>query len=317
MEKVLITPKSYHHYKEEAYRMLREKGYEPIENTTGRTLTEEEIVELAGEGVVGVIVGVDPMPAGVLERLRDVRAVSKYGMGVDNIDVGRAAELGIQVQAAKGTNNVSVAELAIGLIFTISRHIPEMALEVKNGGWGRVLGREVTGKKIGIVGGGQIGMEVARRALGLMMEVAVYDPFLSDDAFANRQGLRLERNLDALLAESDYISLHLPATKDTNHLINARTLSLMKSTAYLINTSRGELVDEEALYDALSNGRLAGAASDVFSSEPPLPGSKLTELSNFILTPHTGAFTHEAIEKMVLRSTENLIEMLETNGKNE
>jgi D-3-phosphoglycerate dehydrogenase len=222
----------------------------------------------------------------------------------------------MQVQAAKGTNNVSVAELAIGLIFAVSRHIPEMASEVKSGGWGRVLGRELTGKKLGLVGGGQIGFEVAKRALGLEMEVSIYDPYLTEDALASKPGMRLERDLDTLFAESDYVSLHVPATKDTLHLVNARTLSLMKPSAFLINTSRGELVDEEALYEALSGGKLAGAASDVYSSEPPQPGSKLAELASFILTPHTGAYTHEAIEKMVVRSTVNLLEMLEQSGTN-
>ena len=310
-KKVLVTPKSFHHYKDKAYALLRAKGYEPVENRTGRSLTEDEIVELAKEGVVGVIVGVDPMPAGVLEKLKDVRAISKYGMGVDNIDTVRAAELGIQVRAAKGTNNVSVAELAIGLMFAVSRHIPEMSTEVKAGGWGRALGRELTGKRLGLVGGGQIGMEVAKRAVGLEMEVAVYDPFLEDGAFAGKTGMRLERELDLLLAESDYVSLHVPATRETRHLINERTLSSMKPSAYLINTSRGELIDEEALFEALSGGKLAGAASDVYSSEPPLPGSRLVGLPSFILTPHAGAYTYEAIEKMVMRSTENLLDMLE------
>lgn len=316
MNKVLITPKSYHHYKDEAYRLLRENGLEPVENKTGRTLTEDEIVALAGEGVVGVIVGVDPMPARVIEKLRDVKAISKYGMGVDNIDTVRAAELGIGVRAAQGTNNVSVAEFAIGLLFAVSRHIPAMSERTKAGGWDRVLGREVTGKRIGIVGGGQIGQEVAVRALGLGMLVSVYDPFLKDDAFANRPGISLVRDLDAMLAASDYVSLHVPATKETHRLVNARTLALLKPSAYLINTSRGELVDEEALYEALSAGRLAGAASDVYSSEPPLPGSRLVSLPSFILTPHTGAFTHEAIEKMVVRSTANLIDMLRSGGTN-
>ncbi|BBI32846.1 phosphoglycerate dehydrogenase [Cohnella abietis] len=311
MNKVLITPKSYHYYKDKAFEMLRAKGYEPIENQTGRTLTEDEIIELAKEGVVGVIVGVDPMPARVLEQLKDVRAVSKYGMGVDNIDTGRAGELGIQVRAAQGTNNVSVAELAIGLIFAASRHLPAMSAKVKQGSWDRILGRELTGKTVGIVGGGQIGFEVAKRARGLEMDVSVYDPFLKDDAFADQPGIRLVRDLDALFASSDYISLHVPAVPDTYHLINARTLALMKPSAILINTSRGELIDEEALYDALVDGKLSGAAVDVFSSEPPQPGNKLVALDQFILTSHTGAFTYEAIEKMVLRSTINLLDMLE------
>lgn len=195
MNKVLITPKSYHHYKDTAYALLRKSGYEPVENQTGRTLTEEEIVTFAREGVAGIIVGVDPLPGRVLEQLKDVRAISKYGMGVDNIDIERAEALGMQVRAAKGTNNVSVAELAIGMLFAASRHIPAMNAEVKTGGWGRVLGRELTGKKLGLIGCGQIGFEVAKRARGLEMEVVVYDPFLGDDAFAGRPGIYLERSL--------------------------------------------------------------------------------------------------------------------------
>lgn len=310
MEKVLITPKSYHHYSEEAYRMLREHGLEPIANPAGRTLTEDEIVGLAGEGVAGIIVGVDPLPGRVLERLRDVRAISKYGMGVDNIDTERAAELGIAIRTAQGANNVSVAELAVGLLFAVSRHIPFMTAQVKGGGWERRMGRELTGKRLGLVGGGQIGLEVARRAAALGMNVSVFDPYMPDGALDGMSGAERERDLDRLFAEADYVSLHVPATKETKGLVGARTLALMKPGAYLVNTSRGELVDEDALYDALHSGRLAGAASDVFSSEPPPDGSRLLGLHTFILTPHTGAFTQEAIQRMVLRSTENIVELL-------
>jgi phosphoglycerate dehydrogenase-like enzyme len=314
MKKVAITPKSYHFYKDKGYEMLRSRGYEPVENLTGRTLTEEEIVLLAGEGVVGVIVGVDPMPARVLERLRNVRAISKYGMGVDNIDVQRAAQLDIQVRAAEATNHISVAELTIGLLFACSRHIPAVSAHVKSGGWSRVLGRELTGKKLGLFGGGQIGREVALRARGLMMEVTIYDPYLTNEAFLTQHGIGICRDPDELFRVSDYVSLHLPATPETARLVNARTLSLMKPSSMLINTSRGELVDEEALFEALARKRIAGAAQDVFSMEPPMPGNKLVELDEFILTSHTGAYTHEAIERMVMRSTENLLDMLENGG---
>jgi D-3-phosphoglycerate dehydrogenase len=314
MKRVLITPKSFHICKEQAYARLRERGYEPIENRTGRTLTEAEIVDLAREGVVGVIVGVDPMPARVLNQLRDVKAISKYGMGTDNIDLERALQLGIRVRTAAATNHVSVAELTLGLLLACARHIPAVAANVKRGGWDRVLGRELAGKKLGLVGGGQIGREVAKRARALEMEVSVHDPYLRDETFFHQHGIRLCPRLDDLLRESDYVSLHLPATPETRHLINERTLSLMKPTAMLINTSRGELVDEDALYDALTGGRLAGAAQDVFSAEPPLPGTKLTALDSFILTSHIGAYTYEAIEKMALQSTSNLLEMLEEDG---
>lgn len=308
--KILITPKSFRNYKHKAYPLLEENGYEIIENDFGRTMTENEIVRLAGEGVEGIIIGVDPLPANVLEQLRDLRAISKYGVGMDNIDLSRAAELGIKVKNAVGTNSVSVAELAVALMFTMSRKIPVHSAAVKAGGWDRSIGFELTGKKLGLVGGGQIGREVAKRARGLGMDVTIYDPYFSEEDFLVRYQVGKTDKLEELLSQSDIISLHLPATSETRQMINSATLDLMKPNAVLINTSRGELVDEEALYEALSSGRIAGAAQDVFSSEPPAKDEKLLQLDNFILTPHLGAFTGEAVEKMALVSTNNLLEML-------
>ena len=309
-EKILVTPKSFRAYKNKAYAIMKEKGYEIIENPKGRTLTEKEIVDLAKRDVVGIIVGVDPLSASVLEQCKDLKAISKYGVGMDNIDLEKAKELGISVKNAAGANKVSVAELAIGLMFTLSRHIFKCAGDVKNGSWERNIGFELTGKILGLVGGGQIGKEVAKRAIGLGMEVRVYDPFFNDEPFLKKYNIRLINDLNSLFSSSDVISLHVPVTKDTRNIINAASLGGMKPNAILINTSRGELVDEEALYEALANKRIAGAAQDVFSIEPPDKEERLLKLDNFILTPHTGAFTHEAVEKMVMVSTYNLLDML-------
>jgi phosphoglycerate dehydrogenase-like enzyme len=307
---ILITPKSYKAYKEKAHALLLENGYGIIENNFGRTMTEDELISHANENVVGMIIGVDPLSARVLDRFENLRAISKYGVGMDNIDLERAAELEIEVKNAVGTNNVSVAELAISLILTLSRKIPLMVTGVKNGGWGRAVGSEITGKTVGLIGGGQIGKEVAKRAAGLGMEVKIYDPYLNDDLFLQTYEIEQVDEIEKLLKVSDYVSLHVPATDQTKGMINKDTLKLMKSTAYLINTSRGELVNEEDLYHALVNKLIAGAAQDVFSSEPPQNGEKLLELDSFILTPHIGAFTNESIEKMVTVSTQNLIGML-------
>ncbi|UKS28276.1 phosphoglycerate dehydrogenase [Paenibacillus sp. HWE-109] len=315
MEKVLITPKSFHNYKEIVYPLMAERGYEIVENRFGRTMTEQEIIELASEGVVGIIIGVDPLPAAVLERCKDVRAISKYGMGLDNIDLEKAKELGIEVRNAAGTNHISVAEHAIGLLFALARHIPQNVTAVKQGGWERVLGVELTSKIIGVVGGGQIGREVALRAKGLRMQVAMYDPYMHDESFLEKNGIRRLHDLDTLLEQSDIVSLHLPYTQETKHLINSHTLGRMKRSALIINTSRGELVDEEALYDALAGGVIAGAAQDVFSMEPPEAGHKLLGLEQFLLTSHTGAFTKEAVERMATISTYNLLNMLEEHSK--
>jgi D-3-phosphoglycerate dehydrogenase len=296
-EKVLITPKSFKNYKENAYKLLQEHGYEIIENNLGRTMTEEEIIEIAQDDVVGIIIGVDPLPANVLNQCNSLRAISKYGVGMDNIDLERAADLGILVKNAVGTNSISVAEHAIGLMFASVRNLPAAVAEVKGNGWGRSIGFELKNKRLGVVGGGQIGKEVAKRALGLEMEVTIYDPYFNDQEFLEKYEIDREEGLSELLKTSDIISLHLPATEETKGLINAETLKLMKPTAILINTSRGELVDETALYNALVHHEIAVAAQDVYSSEPPEQGDPLVALPNFILTPH-------------VVSTENLINLL-------
>jgi len=309
-EKILITPKSFKNYKDKAYKLLQDHGYEIIENNLGRTMTEEEIIELANEDVVGIIIGVDPLPANVLDQCKSLRAISKYGVGMDNIDLKRADKLGILVKNAVGTNAISVAEHAIGLMFAASRHLPSVAAGVKAYGWERSIGFELTNKNLGIVGGGQIGKEVAKRAVGLGMKVTIFDPYFTDFDFLEKYNVQTAEELPELLKMSDVISLHLPATEETTELINAETLKLLKPTAILINTSRGELVDEEALYHALVNHKIAAAAQDVYSTEPPKQGDALVALPNFILTPHIGAFTHEAVERMAMVSTKNLIDML-------
>ena len=308
--KILITPKSFQKYKMKPIEMLEQQGFEVLENTTGRTLTEEEIIEVAKDGVVGIIVGVDPLPAHVLESCGQLQAVSKYGVGMDNIDLEKAQQLGIKVQNAIGTNNISVAELTIGLMFESARKLSQSVQTVKAMGWERVIGCELTGKRVAVIGGGQIGKEVAKRCRGLQMDVTIYDPFFYDQAFLGEFDVQRSENLDEVISTADFVTLHLPVTNATKHIINAKVLSEMKSTSILINTARGELVDEHALFEALSNGQIAVAAQDVYSQEPPVEGDPLVALPNFILTPHIGAFTQESVERMVIVSTQNLLNML-------
>lgn len=311
LKKILITPKSFKNYKNIAYPLIEAKGYKIIENNFGRTMTESEIIDYAKQDVVGIIIGVDPLSASVLEECKDLIAISKYGVGMDNIDLKKAKDLGIKVKNALGTNNISVAELAISFMFSMARNIPKIVAGVKNGGWDRVIGCELTGKKLGLIGGGQIGKEVAKRARGLGMLVTIYDPYFNDIEFLSKYEITRLYNINEILSGSDFISLHVPVTDETKHMINDDAISLMKPSMILINTSRGELVDEEALYKALSSAKIAGAAQDVFSSEPPLKDNKLLKLDNFILTSHIGAFTNESVEKMAMVSTYNLLEMLE------
>jgi D-3-phosphoglycerate dehydrogenase len=309
--KILITPKSFKDYKDKTYHLLEAHGYTIIENTSGRTLKEEEIIDLAGSGVAGIIVGVDPLPARVLKACADLRAISKYGVGMDNIDLAAAEALGIRVKNAVGSNTVSVAELTLALIFEAARHVSVTARGVKDGHWERVKGFELTGKQLVLLGGGQIGKEVARRGVGLGMEVSIFDPYLADADYLERYGIHRLATLEEALMKADILSLHLPLTEATRHLLGAGTLGLMKPSAVLINTARGELVDEAALYTALKEKKLAFAAQDVFSSEPPAQDAPLLGLDTFVLTPHTGAYTAEGVERMALYSTQNLIELLE------
>jgi len=310
--KVLITPKSFKNYKGKTYPLLESAGWQIIENNTGRTLSENEVIELAGEGVYGIIVGIDILSERVLKNCRDLRAISKYGVGLDNIDLAAAARLNIKIMNAVGSNNISVAELTLALMFEAARRVSVLGANVKAHRWERLMGMELTGKTVGLIGGGQIGKEVAKRARGLGMYVSIFDPYFKDSAFLEEHQIHLCGSLHDLLRVSDVVSLHLPLTTDTKYILNSETLSLMKPTGVLLNTSRGELVDEAALYVALKEKVIAFAAQDVFSMEPPAPDEKLLSLDNFLLTPHAGAYTAEAIERMALHSTHNLLRMLNT-----
>lgn len=307
--KVLITPRSFSKSGADAVKLLKEKGYEVVENKTGKTYLRETMINLCKDAD-GVIVGTDTMDEEVLRGSVKLKAISKYGAGVDNIDLKTAESLGIKVRRAAGANATSVAELAVGMFFAIARNIVSSAAAVKNGKWEKASGTGITGKSLGIIGLGCIGREVARMAFGLGMNIYGYDPYFNDNEFAQKYGIKTA-GLDDLFSASDFITLHLPLTDETKYIVNEKTLGLMKKTAFLINTARGELVDEDALYEALYKGTIAGAAQDVFSKEPPEVNDRFLKLNNFILTPHIGASTQEAVDKMIEISTKNLIEMLE------
>ncbi len=308
MVKILITPRSFVQSGGIALQRLKDEGYQLILNETGKTYSEEQMIAQCAE-VDGIIVGIDPMTDKVLLGAKRLKAISKYGAGLDNIDVLKAEALGIKIDKAAGTNAVSVAELTIGLFFALARSLPFVSSSTKKGGWDRKRGVELHGKAVGIIGMGNIGKEVARMAHGLGMTVLAYDPYLdrNDQAIADYSVTLQE--LPGIYANSDFISMHLPLLEETRFMINKESLALVKSSAFLVNTSRGELVNEEDLYQALKSGVIAGAAEDVFSKEPP-EESPLLCLDNFILTSHIGAFTAEANERMALVSAENLIRMI-------
>ncbi|MDE1727593.1 MAG: D-2-hydroxyacid dehydrogenase [Thaumarchaeota archaeon] len=230
----------------------------------------------------------------MIDRTTKCKIIARVGVGLDNIDVEAAKTKGIRViNAVEGAMN-AVAELVLGLMLSMAREIPRADREIRNGKWLKkdLMGSELSGKYLGIVGLGNIGKRLAKLARGLNMNIIGFDVMPIADDFARDVGL-IKADIDTLLSSADYVSFHVPLTDATNHLVNAKRISTMKKTAYIINTSRGEIIDENALYDALKDGRIAGAALDVFEKEPAV-GNKLTLLPNIICTPHIGAQTKEA-----------------------
>jgi D-3-phosphoglycerate dehydrogenase len=225
-----------------------------------------------------------------------LRAIGRAGVGVDNIDLAAATARGVPVLNAPEGNTVSAAELTFALVLATARHVPAADRSVRAGEWrrSRFAGSELRGKTLGLVGAGRIGGEVVKRARGFGMRVVVHDPYLSEER-ATRLGVS-QATLGEVLERADVVSLHVPLTKSTEGMIGAEELARMKPTALIVNVSRGGVLEEDALADALTAGRLAGAALDVFASEPLAADSPLREAPNLILTPHLGASTAEAQE---------------------
>ncbi|MBC7083590.1 MAG: phosphoglycerate dehydrogenase [Firmicutes bacterium] len=289
--------------------MLEDSGHEVIRNPHGRPFTEEELRTLIKD-VDGIIVGLDAISREVIAAAEKLKVISKYGVGVDNIDLEAARAKGIIVTYTPSSNSEAVADLTMGLLLAAARRIPSADRAVRSGDWRKVVGLAVWKKTIGVVGVGRIGRGVVKRASGFNMKILCCDKVMDSD-FAARYGAEYV-SLDFLLQQSDFVTLHVPLTDETRGLIGEKELSQMKRTAILINTARGEVVDEDALYQALVGGRIAGAALDVFRNEPPI-GSRLLELDNVILTPHIGAHTDEAITEMGCKAVRNLMAVL--NGE--
>jgi D-3-phosphoglycerate dehydrogenase len=253
-----------------------------------------------------------PVTAELLAAAPELLIVGRAGVGLDNVDVRAAQAAGIVISSTPDQNAISVAELAIGLILSLARLIPTADQDTRNGNWNRhhFIGRELYGKTLGIVGAGKIGYLTARRAQAFGMKVLAYDPYLSRDNVLLRELQAELLELDQLLEQADVVSCHVPATSATTGLFDAIRFSRMKPTAFFINTSRGAVVREGDLIAALKAKELGGAALDVRETEPPVRG-ELELLPNVILTPHVGAFTREAQERVTRAICEDVARVLE------
>lgn len=257
-------------------------------------ITPDQIKEKIGTFDIVIVRSRTKLTKEMIEKADKCKIIARVGVGLDNIDQDAAKTKGIKViNAAEGAIN-AVAELVLGLMLSLAREIPRADGEIRNGKWLKkeLMGTELSGKYLGIVGLGNIGKRLAKHARALNMNIIGYDVVPIADEFVREVGL-IKTDLDTLLSSSDYISFHVPFTNDTHHLVNSQRLEKMKKTVYIINTSRGEIIDEEALYAALKDGKIAGAALDVFEKEPAT-GNKLATLPNVICTPHIGAQTKEA-----------------------
>ncbi len=257
-------------------------------------ITPDGIKEKIGNYEIVIVRSRTKITKEMIDKANKCKIIARVGVGLDNVDVDAAKSKGIRViNAVEGAMN-AVAELVLGLMLSLAREIPRADRELRNGNWLKkeLMGSELSGKYLGIIGLGNIGKKLARHAKALNMNIIGYDVIPIPEDFSREVGL-IKSDLDTLLSSADYISFHVPFTPQTHHLVNAQRIAKMKKTAYVINTSRGEIIDEEALYNALKEGRLGGAALDVFEKEPAI-GNKLATLPNVICTPHIGAQTREA-----------------------
>jgi D-3-phosphoglycerate dehydrogenase len=305
--KVLSTSPTFGFFVSEPVEYLKSHGCEVDLTPQGKKVTEQDLVNMGGQ-YDAMIIGLEKVTASVLQASAKLKAVAKHGAGVDNIDVKTATDKKVVVLSAPGTNADAVADLTIGLFLSLARSIPWADRSVKQGGWPRVVGVQMNEKVLGIIGLGLIGKKVAQRATGFGMKILGYD-VIKDEVFARKWGVTFVP-LEEILKQADFISIHVPLIPSTRRLIGSKELQQMKKDAFLVNISRGDIVDEEALYQALKEKRIRGAALDVFSQEP-IGASPLLQLDNLISTPHMGAYTVEALRETGMICVRGIVDVLE------
>lgn len=290
---------------QEALNLLKSKAQLDV---TSEHLEKDKLLNLMPQIEVLIVRSATKVTKELIDRGMKLKIIGRAGVGLDNIDVNAAKEKGVKVLNTPGASAVSVAELTFGLMISAARHIARGTKDLKDGLWTKkeLEGHELFAKTLGIIGLGMIGKEVAKRALAFGMKVIAYDPLVS--SFENVKMV----DLDELYRSSDFITLHVPMTEQTKHMINRKTIEKMKKGVIIVNASRGGVIDEEALYEALVSGKIYAAALDVFEVEPPQDElrKKLLQLPNVVATPHIGASTYEAQEKVGRELVERIFKEL-------
>jgi len=305
--KIVITTTSFAKFDNRPLQLLNNSGYEVVLNPYGRKLSGNEVVKHASDAT-GLIAGTESLDRSILENLPFLRIISRCGAGMDNIDLVAAAELNIKVVNTPFGPTLAVAELTVGLILDLLRKTTLMDREMRAGIWKKHMGNLLRGKRVGIIGFGRIGQKTGELLRAFGCEIGYYDSITIEKL----KDLKIERmELDELLRKSDIVTIHVSG-KYEKPLLGAKEIEMMKKDAWLVNVARGGAVDEEVLFNALKDGRLAGAALDVFEKEPY--NGPLKNLENIILTPHIGSYAKEARTEMEMQAAKNLVDGLEKIG---
>ena len=299
MDKIVITTSSFGKYDKKPFELLEKRSMDVVLNPYGRKLSKEETLNICRDAI-GVIAGTEAWNMDVIKKMKNIRVISRCGAGMDNVDLVAAKKYGIKVFNVSDGPTMAVAELTIAMMLNLLRKVDIMDVALKNGKWEKLMGNLINTKKIGIIGFGRIGSKVAELLKVFGCKIKYSDPFLEDDA----KGFE-HLSLKELLLWSDIVSIHVSTNKE---IIGPKEINLMRKGTWLLNLSRGNIVDERALYNALKSGHLSSAALDVFKEEPY--NGPLKELDNIILTPHIGSYAIESRSDMELESVKNLLKGL-------
>jgi D-3-phosphoglycerate dehydrogenase / 2-oxoglutarate reductase len=305
--KILITTSSFGEYSKIPMNKMKEHGVKIITNPFRRKLSVEESFQLYAEDIDGVIAGTEKITGLILEQAKNLKVVSRCGAGVDNVDLEAVKKRGISLYSTPDAPTLAVAELCVALILNLLRKITEMDSAIKNGKWNKLMGNLLFKKKVGIIGFGRIGQKVAELLAAFGVELAYYDIETKTCLVKC-----VQKKIEEILKWADIITLHLAPSREEKAILNDKELRSMKKGSWLVNASRGGVVDEKVLYECLKDGHIAGAAIDVFEQEPY--NGLLKELDNVILTPHIGSYAIETRIKMEIEAVDNLIKGLNERG---
>jgi len=305
--KVLISSRSFGKINSGATQLLKDNGFIPVVNSTGKKLDENQISDLIDDEVVGIIAGTEQITQKVIEKSSNLKVISRYGVGMDNVDLEFAKKKQIKVINTPDAPSLAVAELTLSLILHLLKRIGICDRRLRDKTWKGEVGNLLTGKTVGILGLGRIGKKVVELMKPFQVKLLVYDPF-PDEKFISEHNISLVR-LNELTSSSDIISLHLPLTDKTRYIISKNELLKMKKEAFLINTARGGLINEDDLFAALENNEIAGAGIDVFEQEPDT--NNLEQFENVVITPHIATMARETRKQMEIEAAENIIHLME------